>query len=83
MKNVLVGRKALRNIKEGDAFYDSDLQDNVTEFKFKTPKNYKWCIPVRHRDVYKLLIYLDCLQLNSTCLLEIYKLSMRKSLQKI
>ena len=54
MKNVLVGRKALRNIKEGDAFFDSDLQDNVTEFKFKTPKNYKWCIPVRHRDVYKL-----------------------------
>ena len=34
------------------------------------------------RDVYKLLMYSNLLRLNSTYLLKIYKLLMRKSLQK-
>lgn len=54
MKGVLIGRIAQRDIKKGEAFYKNDLTDEITNSLYKTPQNYKWAIPVRHRDVYKL-----------------------------
>jgi N-acetylneuraminate synthase len=53
-KEALISRIAHRNIKKGDAFYQSDLEDQVSNVDYETPRNYKWSIPVRHRDVYKL-----------------------------
>ncbi len=54
MKGALIGRIAQRDIKKGEAFYKNDLTDEITNSLYKTPQNYKWAIPVRHRDVYKL-----------------------------
>lgn len=54
MKEALIGRIAQRDIKKGEAFYKNDLTDEITNSLYKTPQNYKWAIPVRHRDVYKL-----------------------------
>jgi N-acetylneuraminate synthase len=53
-KEALISRMAYRNIKKGDAFYQSDLEDEIANLNYKTPRHYKWSIPVRHRDVYKL-----------------------------
>lgn len=51
---VLLNRNALRDIKKGDFFYTSDLQD--LEF---IPRNYKmkrfWGVPVRYHDFIKIL----------------------------
>jgi len=54
MKNMLIGRTIARDIAAGDPFFDTDLEDNYSNEVLLFPKNYKWCIPVRHRDVYKL-----------------------------
>ena len=54
MKTALVGRIAQRDIEAGEAFYQSDLEEKALAHPLNLPKNYKWCIPVRHRDVYKL-----------------------------
>ncbi len=54
MKRALVGKISSRDIDIGEAFFQTDL-DGHKEIKSLTlPKHFKWCIPVRHRDVYKL-----------------------------
>ena len=54
MKEDLIGRIVHRDIKANEAFYKSDLEKEVSNHILKTPQKFKWCIPVRHRDVYKL-----------------------------
>jgi N-acetylneuraminate synthase len=54
MKSALIGRPAVREISVGEPFFEGDLKDLADEEKLLTPDNYKWCIPVRHRDVYEL-----------------------------
>ena len=54
MKEALIGRTIHRDIKANEAFYKSDLEEEMPNSVLKTPKKFKWCIPVRHRDVYKL-----------------------------
>jgi len=54
MKEALIGRLAQRDVKAGEAFYKSDLEEKAPNSILKTPENYKWSIPVRHRDLYKL-----------------------------
>ena len=54
MKEALIGRTVHRDIKANEAFYKSDLEEEMPRSILKTPQKFKWCIPVRHRDVYKL-----------------------------
>lgn len=54
MKSALIGRVAQRDIQAGDAFYQNDIEEKTFRGTLRVPQYYKWCIPVRHRDVYKL-----------------------------
>jgi len=54
MKNMLIGRPSVRNMEAGEPFFDADLNDKSENDLMLVPENFKWCIPVRHRDVYKL-----------------------------
>jgi sialic acid synthase SpsE/sugar phosphate isomerase/epimerase len=54
MKNALIGRVAQRDFFSGDAFFNTDLEDTSVKSELIVPQHYKWCIPVRHRDLYKL-----------------------------
>src|SRR5262249_14479710 len=50
----LVGRKAVRDFKVGDFFYDSDVKDYAVEgrsYRFRRP----WGVPVRFHDYRTLL----------------------------
>lgn len=53
-KSELIGKRAKRNLKAGDFFYASDLQDERLEarkYEFKRP----WGLPVRYHDFQALL----------------------------
>ncbi|WP_066117248.1 N-acetylneuraminate synthase family protein [Geminocystis sp. NIES-3709] len=53
-KKELIGKRAKRNLKAGDFFYSSDLEQETVQ-----PKNYKfkrpWGLPVRYHDFKTLL----------------------------
>lgn len=50
----LLGSTAVRDIEPGEALYMTDLSGNRMGAVDTYPLNFKWGIPVRHRDVYKL-----------------------------
>ena len=53
-REALIGRLSNRDIKSGQPFYSTDLEVGQKIEKINPPKHFKWSIPVRHRDVYKL-----------------------------
>jgi sialic acid synthase SpsE/sugar phosphate isomerase/epimerase len=53
-KNALIGRQSLRDIESGEPFQINDLEQKEHTEKIRNINNFKWAIPVRHRDVYKL-----------------------------
>jgi sialic acid synthase SpsE/sugar phosphate isomerase/epimerase len=52
--DVLIGKIAHRDILPGQAFFGSDLDGLQLHKEITAPLNFKWSIPVRHRDVYRL-----------------------------
>ena len=50
----LVGRVAVRSISPGNPLYMEDLKGEAITYNNCFPRHFKWCIPVRHRDVYSL-----------------------------
>jgi sialic acid synthase SpsE/sugar phosphate isomerase/epimerase len=50
----LIGKKAIRELKEGEPLYSDDLAGRKAGSDSRFPKQFAWSIPVRHRDVYKL-----------------------------
>lgn len=53
-RKALIGRPSNRDIGPGQPFYSTDLEVGQKIEKINPPKHFKWCIPVRHRDVYRL-----------------------------
>ena len=53
-KKALIGRRAIRDLNIGDPFQMKDIDEKVHVEKVRNINNFKWAIPVRHRDVYKL-----------------------------
>jgi len=53
-KQTLLGRPVNRDIEAGQVFFYSDLNEKYRRKKLVVPEHFKWCIPVRHRDIYKL-----------------------------
>jgi len=54
-KKALIGRPSNRDMEIGDPFYSTDLEvEQKKAHRINVPKHFKWCIPVRHRDIYNL-----------------------------
>ena len=51
---ILIGGLSNRDIETGQPFHSSDLEIRQRIETINAPKHFTWCIPVRHRDVYRL-----------------------------